>query len=546
MINWISVRRALAILVLLALTACAGPRAIQTSPDDPDNLPEHYGLVAFKVISNTDRLAPSLQNWTGAFAVDLQDMEKRYFLAAGGNGLNSSRVFVGAMPPGEYGIFLLQSFLRHGDGSTWLNAPVPRALGNFRVEEGRLTSLGSMVYQPLGQIGEGREQTNLYVIARFDDDEPLEDFVAEAFPQAWEGIRIDLILGWEPDEHDVERQVMADRLRRFARGIEPHRLPDRQAILTAPMGQILVREYAGSWRRIDTGQNRHIATVIAHGDGYLAGGERGLVMQAPSLDGPWEPVPGPSTQENVFWLHSDPVAGVVALAQEGRQVQLYSVSPDFSSWRNVVTFENQPGRAYAGSGLSHGARMSDGRLAIFGDHQRVVYDPLSGEVERHEGRDLYQFAQQDGTLVAIPGHWWTGYGNPEFSRDYGASWSSVQPIRKQESWPRLRLPVVLPDNDFAVLAHQAYQDPQSRRRRRESELRLRVGADDQIRHWGGQLPEGCDRLVPALSGPDELFVSCQDGRVLLSTDGGKSWTVDLDTTMDEDDAPEMLQQRQTT
>lgn len=546
-IKWIRAPRALLILVLLALTACGGPRAIETRPDDPANLPERYGLVAFKVISNTDRLAPALQNWTGAFAVDLDDMEKRYFLAAGGTGLNSSRVFVGAMPPGEYGIFLLQSFLRHADGSTWLNAPVPRGLGNFRVEEGRLTSLGSMVYQPLGQVGEGRDQTNLYVIARFDDEEPLEDFVAEAFPQAWAGIQTDLILGWEPDEHELERQDMADRLRRFARGIEPHRLPNGQAILTAPMGQIRLREGQGSWRRIDTGQNRHIGAVVAHGDGYLAGGERGLVMQAPSLEGPWEHLPGPSTQENVVWLHSDPVGGVVALAQKGWDVTFYAVSPDFSSWRKVAEFDSRPPLLWPRSGLVHGVSKSDGRVVIFGERERLVFDPVSGAVERFESRNLYHVTQQeDGTIVALPGRWWTGVANPEFSRDYGATWTTIRPVRDLESWQGASPPVVLPGDEFAVLSNQAYQDPQTRRRRHESELRLRVGVDNQILHWGEQLPEGCARLVPLISGPNGIFVSCNDGRLLLSTDGGRTWTVDLDTTMDEDDAPELLRQRQTT
>lgn len=546
LMNWTGVLRAPLILALLALTAC-GPTAIETRPDDPANLPERYGLVAFKVISNTDRLAPALQNWTGAFAVDLQDVEKRYFLEAGGTGLNSSRVFVGAMPPGDYGIFLLQSLLRTSDGSTWLNARVPRGLGNFRVEEGRLTSLGTLVFQPLGQIGEGRDRSQLYVIARFDDEEPLEDFVAEAFPEAWVGIRTDLILGWDPDQLDLERQELADRLRQFARGIEPHRLPAGQAILTAPMGQIRLREGPGSWRRIDTGQNRHIGTVIEHGDGFLAGGERGLVMQAPSLEGPWAPLPGPSTQENVFWLHSDPVGGVVALAQQGRQVRLYAVSADFSSWRSVAEFENQRGFLYAGPGVAHGARMSDGRVVVFGDRQRVVYDPVSGAVNREESREFYQMAQQqDGTIVGVPGHWWTHVGNPEFSRDYGATWTSIRPIRELENWPRSRPPVLLPGDEFAVLSNQVISDPQARRRRHESELRLRVGANNQIRHWGEQLPEGCNRLVPELSAPDELFAACDDGRVLLSTDSGRSWSVDLDTTMDKEEAPETLREGQTT
>lgn len=545
-LNWTCTPRALLIVALLALTACQTPRAIETRPDDPDRLPERYGLVAFKVISNTDRLAPGLRNWTGAFAVDLNDAEKRYFLRASSAGLNSSRVFVGAMPPGDYGIFLLQSLVRTGDGSSWLNAPVPRALGSFRVEEARLSSLGSLVYQPLGQIGEGRGQSNLYVIARFDDDEPLDDFVAEAFPEAWAGIEADLVLGWEPDERNLERQALADRLRSFARGIEPHRLPNGRTILTAPMGQIRLREGAGAWRRIDTGQNRHISVIVEHGSGYLAGGERGLMMQAPDLEGPWRPLPGPNTQENIIWLHSDPVGGVVALAQSGWQVRLFVASPDFSSWRSVAELDGRPPLLWPGSGLVHGVSMSDGRVLVFGDRARLIYDQISGDLERYESRDLYHLSQQaDGTLVAVPGHWWTGLADPEFSRDYGSSWTSIRPLREYESWQVSGPPVVLPGDEFAVLSNKAYQDPRTRRRRHESELRLRVGVANQILHWGEQLPEGCNRLVPKISGEDELFVGCIDGRMLLSTDRGRTWTIDLDTTMAEDDAPEIFRQRQT-
>lgn len=172
---------------------------------------------------------------------------------------------------------------------------------------------------------------------------------------------------------------------------------------------------------------------------------------------------------------------------------------------------------------------------------------MSGAVAREESREFYQLAQQrDGTLVGIPGHWWTHVGNPEFSQDYGATWATMSPLRTLESWPGSGFPVVLPDGGFAVLSNQVISDPQARRRRHESERRLRVGTNNEILHWGEQLSEGCSRLVPELSGPDELFVACDDGRLLLSTDSGRSWSVDLDTTMGEDETPEILREGQTT
>ena len=536
-IGWAGARNALMVFALLALSACQTSSLIQTRADDPDNLPEDYGLVAFKVISNTDRLAPSLRNWTGAFAVDLNDPENRYLLTAGGTGLNTSRVFVGAMPPGEYGIFMLQSLRRTGDGSTWLNARVPRSLGNFRVEEGHLTNLGTLVYQPLGKFGEGRDQANLYVIARFDDDEPLEAYVAESFPEAWAGLHGDQLLGWEPDGNHEGRSEMADRLRRFARGIEPHHLMDGQMVMTAPMGQIRVREGEGSWRRIDTGQNRHLGTLTLHGEGYLAGGERGLILQAPTLEGPWQLLPGPSTQENIIWLYSDPVGGVVALTEQEREVRLYAVSPDFSSWRTVAEIDNRPPPGYPGVLLKvSAARTSDGRVVVHGGRQRLVYDLISGEIERDERHDYYRFHRQpDGTFVAVPGHWWTGVANPVFSVDDGLSWTTLQPIREAESWPRPALPIVLAEDRFAMISHRIESHPQARRRRYSDEFNARVGSTDAIVHWGEPLEKGCNRLVPEFSSLDHLFVACEDGRLMVSRDEGRTWSLDLDTTMNEDD-----------
>ncbi|MGY6629860.1 MAG: hypothetical protein ACXIUL_02525 [Wenzhouxiangella sp.] len=540
-------RAALLFFLVFTLVGCAtSTRSIPTRPGDPENLPDEYGLVAFKVISNTERLTSRLVNWTGAFAIDLNDSEKRYFLQGSSAGLNSSRVFVGAMPPGEYAVVMLQSHLRAPDAQIWLNAPLSADTGTFSVDQGRLTSLGTLVYQPLGWVREDNESRHLYVIARFEDYEPLEHLVAEAYPEAWEGIQTDLILGWDPDENDPMRQEMADRLRRVPRGMERHRLDDGRAVLTAPMGQILVRDSAASWRRIDSGQTRHIASLTDRAEGgYLASGERGLVLTADHLDGPWQHRPGPSTQENIFWIHSNADGSAVALTERHDRIRLYSVDPDFSQWQSLAEFRHRNPMLSAAEAF-HALATEDGRVMVFGDSRRTVFDPSTGAVESHEDRNLTHLSRQpDGTLTRVPDHFWSRNGRPQFSVDDGETWQDLRPIRSIEIW-RVSGPVfILPNQEFAAISNRSYRPAPTQRMRYDEHNRIRLGDTEEIRQWGVALEEGCDQLVPLFSDPGNLFVSCRDGRLLRSTDGGQSWNVDFDQIFEQDEVSETPRGNQT-
>lgn len=539
--------------MLAALLVGCGPGLIPTRPDDPEVLPERFGLVAAQVVSNTERLAPMLKNWTAAFVVDIDDPEKRYRLDASATGLYSSRVFVGALPPGHYAIFNLHSFANAGDAQYWLNAPVPRSLGTFRIEESRLTSLGSLVYQPLGAAGKGRDKQRLYLITRLDEDEVLEDFVAEAYPEVYDEIRRDLVLGWEPSafESGQQEEDLIERIRRFAVGMDAFRLADGTIVMTAPLGQILVREATGIWTNHATGQDRHLTHIVSTADGFLAGGERGLLMQSANLFGPWQRLPGPGARENVFWIHRDDRGRMFALTRAANRVRFYEVEDAGETWRVLREFEYQPGFFFVGGGHVHAVATSDGRIVLFADDQRLVYDAnLDAFETSDDAGDMFVLAEQfNGVLVGRAGHWWTGVTAPRYSFDLGRTWTRLNDVRHVERIlpATSSLPFVLSREEILAVSHRSYRDELTRRILPEPEPRVRLAhSDERIVWWGETMDEACTELLPGISTPELLFARCSDGRILVSDDLGRSWQVDHDPAMSTDDAPEELTGRQTT
>ncbi|MGY6518591.1 MAG: hypothetical protein ACXIUZ_07735 [Lysobacteraceae bacterium] len=525
-------------VMVLGLAGC-GPGLTPTRLDDPSRLPDRYGIVAVQVVSNTEQLAPNVPNWTAVFAVDLDDIEKRYRLDARGTGLLNSRVFIGALPPGRYALYNLHAFHQVGDVQRWMNAPVPRSLGSFDVVEDGLTSLGAIIFQPLYDASrQPRREGAPYLVFRVEDREDLSEFVADAHPGFFARLRQDRLLGWESGVNEPEAVAMLERLRRFAVGRHPHRAPDGTAVFGSVLGQLLWRTAEGSWERTDTGYVNEIAAVARDGDDWLLAGERGLVLRAASLDGPWQRLPGPGTQVAVYWLHVDALGRTHALGRSDSTVTFYRVEDGFTRWTPLERFQQRSNFFFEGSGEVHAAVDGQGRIALFGDRRRVLYDPDTGQLHSSGGRDYVRLSQQpDGTLVGVAGHWWSGFGRPEVSADLGASWSRIGQQVGVEASVEMQplLPVLLPDGRELVLAHMTERHPTSGRIRRAEGIHTRLGRDGTVESWGARVEEGCERLHPNLSDPPRLLIAqCNDGRILSSPDLGESWTLERDPGVSDD------------
>lgn len=534
-----------ALAAVLFIAGCATPLT-PTSLDDPDALPEQFGVATVQVISNTLRLSPVLPGWTSVMAVDLDDTEKRYRLEPSGTGLLNSRVFIGALPPGHYALFNLHSYALVGDVSYWLNAPLPRSLGTFFVEENRISSLGTLVYQPLTSLaGLRRGEQNAYLVTRFDDREDFTSFVAEAYPDVFAQLNRDVLLGWEPDPHEALRNETVELISKVPVGLSYHWFNDGRIAMTGPLGQLLWRNpESGQWQQSNTGYNNELAVVTEFNDHYLAAGERGLVLQAESLEGPWKATPGLSTQEAIYWLHHEPGHGVFALARAGNSVRFYSVDSDFSRWEQILEFEYDPGFFFTGAGKVHAVAPGDDSIIIFGDRQRIVYNIESGTMDSESNDNVFRLSQQpDGTLVILPGSLWSGVSSPKISHDLGKKWQRVRRIRDYERWKieTRSMPIVLNETETIAVSHRGYRG-EDRRIKYEEAPRIRLVRDNnyEIASWGKPMLSDCTRLLPEVSKPELIFAACLDGSLMRSEDQGETWQLDYESGVDPEDAAEAL------
>jgi hypothetical protein len=525
-------------LAILALSACllAGCTAdpfVETRPDELDELPERHGVVAVQVANNARRISWQIETWTAVHVVNLDDTKTVYRLRPSGTGLLNSRVFVGALPPGRYAIFNLHASVRVDDFRVWFNAPVSRTVGTFQIDEGYLTSLGTLVYQPLGETEVDGRETTLHVIARTDEEESLAPFVVASFPELADSVHAGE-MSWDPDGMEHQREEIAERLRTFAIGTDHHRLDDGRIAMSGPLGMLIVRNGPGDWQRVHTGASVRLAALTRQKDRYLVAGERGIVLAADRLEGPWTSVPGPGPMEAVYWLQGLPDGSLYALTRAADTVRFYRVSADLTEWSPLREFEYSQGMVFTGDtgrGEVHAAALPDGNVVLFGDARRILLD-AEGTVLSDEGnKHLYKFQVQDEeTLVALPGSLWSGVGRMHYSRDGGKNWETMQrPGAAERERPSTRhFHYILPNGGSLAFTHRGGTNSRGTRIVYEDNPRLREASEDgSILRWGTAVEPTCTGLVPSISTEERLFSWCDDGRVLISEDQGASWQVDF-------------------
>lgn len=536
-----SLFRLLLLNLVLLLSGCA-PGLIETRLDGPEPVPVGHGVVAVQVISNTRALAPMLPNWTAVFVVDLDDAEKRYLLTPSETGLLGSRVFVGALPPGQYAIYNLHSFVNLNNAQYWLNAPTPRSLGSFDVLADRLTNLGSLVYQPLGEIenDKGRKR-GLHVVTRIEEPQELSDFVKETYPGFAPRLAADFELGWRDDMPDPDRERIARRIRELGFGNRVLRLEDDSIVMAGKLGRLYWRVGDAQWREADTGYTNEIGAVSRTLDGYAIAGERGLALTSPSLEGPWQRRPGPGSQWAVTWLRTLPGGDLIAIAKGPGEDRLFRVSRDFQNWRTLRSFKHDTSVYFSGYGQTLAVTTAANRISVFADGLRLEYDPATDRLSEQPSEPLFRLEQQpDGTLISVSGHWWSGLGRARHSLDGGETWTRFVRLREHEAGDTVNagLSVRLEDGREVMVSRKYVKSGQSRRVKITQERFIRVRSGEVIEFWGGAIDPDCTDLLPQISTSRRLFSLCEDGGVLRSDDLGASWEQDRSVELESKDVPE--------
>lgn len=97
-----------ALLAVLLISGC-GPTIKQSRVDRQQALAE-TGIVVLQLVSNSDRIAPSIATWTSVILDRDDDPDTIYELTPESDGLLHSQMYVGAVPPGNYRIRNLHAF----------------------------------------------------------------------------------------------------------------------------------------------------------------------------------------------------------------------------------------------------------------------------------------------------------------------------------------------------------------------------------------------------------------------------------------------------
>ncbi len=527
---------------IVLLTACAtGGGPANTSLDEPEDLPDVYGVAAVQVVTNGFRISQTLLGWTSVLVVDNGDREKNYSLDVVKDGYSSNPVFVGALPPGEYSIYALHSYARIGDASYWFNAPVPPSIGKFEVLADHVTSLGTIVYQPLAsETEEGAENSRSisYSMTRVDTDEDFSVYVEGQYPRL-SGIGKPGILSWNEDNFADSRQLLLNQFKQVARSNRYVALDDGEIIASpGKLGQLYFRTRRSGWSRVDTGRVDELLSIAKWGDTYVMSGDRGLIVRSDDIAGPWEPVAGAPAREAIVKFVTTTDNALFALTQAEEEHRLYRIVELGKPWDRVnnpaLSILSQQSKKWYG--YAHVIPGNNGSLFIFSDKERVHWDRKNKEWSSTDTASLTSlFKQPNGILVGFPVSAWTGIADPVFSMDNGKSFETLD-RRVSGSYyiANASTPFVASPDDILMVASPMVRDGRRKLVTGRSIHLYRGDSEKDARknEWKkqGELWPDCYGLLPAISSAEEQFMMCLDGRLLRSTDMGATWKLDKDVS----------------
>lgn len=519
---------------LLLLAACATIPSAGIAPDG--RLAAGHGLVVVQVVNNTEKIGTYLDTWSEVMVVDLDRRNEKgepliATIPALTDGLSSTRVFVGSLAPGRYRLSSLFAWQEvPGVASYSAGAPTAGALGDFTVEAERLTSLGTVLYQPLhadplattmvtpgGRTG--------FIVSRLDDTAALDEFVSLRYPAAASAVASQPPLGWREDAYAPERATLRDAIRSYAipgRGQSVD--ADGAMVFGGRLGMLHRRAGDGAWSRTHVGGNRELLTYRAVGSEVFAGGERGQVCRAAAFDGAWRCDSLPQRDQNVVWLGSG-VPGVLhALAVERGRTRLYRSPLDGAfAWTLVTEFGTAKPVAPLQSSwvkAAPAAALLDGtRLRVADAEGSHAIDLSTGARNVGTWPKLVRLVeQQNGMLVASPYSGWSGTNPPMVSSDRGETWATRKRLGVFHT-----LPYVFADGDLLAADNDASFVFIGWRKHENVAVLRAAPVRDPVQRTVGSVQYGCSEIVNEVSRDAELIARCFDGTLLASTDEGATW-----------------------
>ncbi|MDP2561361.1 hypothetical protein [Psychrobium sp. 1_MG-2023] len=557
----------LIILALVMLSGCASTIK-STRMVVGSELPQEHGVVAVKVVSNTNQLAPLHPRWTEVIAFRLDNAEQLkqaaidkakahakskgrnfyedkvewkhdiYSLRALSEGVIDSQVFVGSMPAGEYIIGSLHSFYTDGNMSSWITMPVNISAGKFNVKQNNLSDLGTVVFQPLLSIKEpsfwnNRSEQKAYV-TRMPSKKSLQSFVTTHYPKLAKKLDLSSIITWQQDDLGDFRSQLSQLSRENAYADQTaHISGGLSKALLAKFGQLKLLDENQQWEHHDVPTNSRLSSALRIDDMLIVGSELGAIFIKNDSSKHWQELSPISAKEAVMWFGKIGNS-IYALTSSRQNYFVYDVKDIRTNWQKVGTFKRKERSGFfVQNGGLYPVVTGNNVLRIINDNEKFDFDTITNTWKKSKSESLASMLQlKDGTLVGLEVSQWDGIGKQTVSFDDGDTWLSLS--RKLKTWgdrkPDASLPVVLDGNTIVSLG----------RSRDKSNKDLILISKDKTKtnkkyYWKehGKVKEGCYSMLPNLSQGSMLFFLCDQGEIVSTNDLGKTWKLELDINIAE-------------
>ena len=548
------------IILLMLITACSSTSIKSTSIESNKPLSPNSGIIAVQIVNNTDQLARWHQKWTEViiFRSDNFDEIKQkaiekakakhkgtkpfdpnkvewdpeyYTLTPHSQGVLDSQIFLGTVPEGEYMISTLYSYYNGGDFSSWISMPVLGSAGSFKVEQKKLTNLGSVVFQPLLNIKENnfwsnRSSFKAYV-TKVNQQQDLKAFILEHYPNLANQLDLTTELNWIADSFETFRTELSELSKHNAYGATGAYLSEHgKNIILSKLGNVRVQDSDGQWKTINLNTNSQLASVIELKGELAIGGELGQVFVGHPSKPNWTVHKPISAKEAIVWFGSNGTTHYAA-TQSASQFQVYTFTDVTKDWTKFGTFKRKSSGVWVQNGGLFPFIDDQGNLSVINDNSRYVYDNSTKKWSKLKSPSLVSMAQlQNGALVAVDVSQWDGIGDQIVSRDYGKSWQTVKRPLYKGSSVEGTMPIIMGDKVISVGRKK------SKRKTELYELSI-VSADaeniSKSKTWSFHHPikETCTTLLPNLSQRETIYMLCDQGEVVASNDLGKNWEIVL-------------------
>ena len=490
-------------------------------------MPNNRGLVVIKVMTNSARVAGPIYEWNDIALLKNSDEHLLLYSISSLDRPAVSKIFVGMLPEGRYKIARLGTKQQYKhDLKLHAAITIPDAIGEFEIQAGSVTNLGTLIYHPIETADKYNYQINKYLVTRVTT------------PSLWDSViesRLDIkrhvpkeapILGWLSDEYESERVDIQNKIQRHGLPSVLHVLESGDAVIGTKLGKLFIKSHASkNWNYYPLDNTRAITSLIELQDGnVLIGGELGLLEKGRLENETWKSTPITLPDKYASVVSMLEASGLnLILTQSSEAWSLYQYDANKQSFELLKTLPFQALEINRSTTTPFLAKTDKG-FSIYYDG--ICHDYLTASDVWHQAaclNDTPMAQQKNGISRTTSARSSNNSKFLSYSKDFGRSWIT---LRDQLEVKPVGYSVYYSENGNLLRLDQEAKynhldQPNSRHNFPAESFLNNTKVWEKI----SEFPPQCPNILNVISRDSAMYVLCENGAILLSSDLGKSWQI---------------------